>query len=179
VFILYGLLAGIVLGTALGGRLGGLAAVRFRWGWLVVLGLAIQMLIFTAVGDALVGGAGPALYVLSTAMVLVVVIANVRLPGLALVAGGAVLNLVAIVANGGRMPADPAALASLGIEHLDGPTNSVLTAEPVLRPLTDVFALPVWLPLANVFSVGDVLIGIGLVVAVAAAMRTTRRPDHA
>ena len=31
----------------------------------------------------------------------------------------------------------------------------------VLGPLTDLFAMPAWLPMANIFSVGDVLIGVG------------------
>ena len=62
------------------------------------------------------------------------------------------------------------ALATTG-QMIDGPTNSVLVARPALEPLTDIFALPAWLPLSNVFSVGDVLIGIGVAVAIAAAMR--------
>jgi hypothetical protein len=43
--------------------------------------------------------------------------------------------------------------------------------EPALRPLTDVFAIPSAVPLANVFSIGDVLIGLGLATAIALAMR--------
>ena len=49
--------------------------------------------------------------------------------------------------------------------------NSVVLAEPALRPLTDIFALPAWLPMANVFSVGDVLIAVGIAWTIAAAMR--------
>ena len=72
------------------------------------------------------------------------------------------------------MPASPAALAALGL-GVGGNTNSVLVAEPALAPLTDVFALPAWLPMANVFSIGDVLIGLGVAIAIAAGMR--RQPD--
>jgi hypothetical protein len=71
------------------------------------------------------------------------------------------------------MPADRGALAAVGI-RIDGPTNSVVLDQPVLAPLTDVFATPSWLPLANVFSIGDVLIGCGLAVVIAAAMRRAR-----
>ena len=74
---------------------------------------------------------------------------------------GAGCNLAAIVANGGAMPADPAALAAAGVDTA-GYTNSVVTADPALRPLTDIFAMPAWLPFANVFSIGDVLIGVGV-----------------
>ena len=50
----------------------------------------------------------------------------------------------------------------------------------MLGPLTDLFAMPGWVPLANVFSIGDVLIGIGAVIAVVAAMhgRGPRRNAH-
>jgi hypothetical protein len=40
-----------------------------------------------------------------------------------------------------------------------------------LAPLTDVYAVPAGIPLANVFSVGDVLIGIGIVAVIALGMR--------
>jgi hypothetical protein len=43
--------------------------------------------------------------------------------------------------------------------------------DPALRPLTDLFALPAAFPLANVFSVGDVLIGIGVAAVIVFAMR--------
>ena len=92
------------------------------------------------------------------------------LPELLLVMVGALCNLVAILANGGAMPADPAALAAAGIDTA-GQTNSIVTGEPVLRPLTDVFAMPAWLPFANVFSVGDLLIGAGVAATIALAMR--------
>jgi hypothetical protein len=41
----------------------------------------------------------------------------------------------------------------------------------VLAPLTDIFALPPLLPFANVFSIGDVLISLGVAIAIAAGMR--------
>ena len=40
-----------------------------------------------------------------------------------------------------------------------------------LQLLTDVFAVPAWVPFANVFSVGDVLIAVGIAWAIAATMR--------
>ena len=83
-------------------------------------------------------------------------------------------NLAAIVANGGYMPADPAALASV-VELSPGYSNSVVVADPALRPLTDLYALPAAFPFANVFSVGDVLIGIGIALVIVFAMRSARR----
>ena len=52
----------------------------------------------------------------------------------------------------------------------EGYSNSRLVDGVVLGPLTDIFAMPTWIPLANVFSVGDALIGVGAAIAVVAAM---------
>ena len=96
-----------------------------------------------------------------------------------LVALGAASNLLAIVANGGIMPASPEAVSALEPVGGEGFSNSVVVADPVLRPLTDIFALPPWLPFANVFSIGDVLIGVGIAVVIALAMRRDARPRRA
>jgi len=72
------------------------------------------------------------------------------------------------------MPASPDALARLGATVGSGYSNSREVTAPALAPLTDIFALPAWLPFANVFSIGDVLIGAGVAVAIVAAMRRAR-----
>jgi hypothetical protein len=170
VFILYGVVVGLVAGFLLGGRLEHLAEVRFRLGPLAFLALAVQLVLFSPLADGLSGDVARAIYVVSTALVGVVLLANLRLAGVPLIVVGAALNLAAIVANGGAMPASPAALAALGF-GTGGNTNSVVVDQPALEPLTDIFAMPAWMPLANVFSIGDVLIGAGLAIAIAAAMR--------
>ena len=172
-FILYAIPIGIVVGYLIGGRLDRLGDLRLRWAPLILLGLTVQVAIFSeAVGRA-VGDAGPAIYVGSTAVVFTAVLRNVSIPGVALIALGAGCNLAAIVANGGWMPTDPAALAAIGGQEA-GYTNSIVLADPALQPLTDVFALPAWLPFANVFSVGDVLIAVGIAATIALAMRAQR-----
>ena len=172
-FMLWAIPIGIVAGLLARGRLDNLAAFRFRWGWLAVLGLLVQVVLFTPAGDRLAGGFGPALYVLSTLAVFVAVLRNIRLAGMAIVALGALANLAAITANGGFMPTTATALAAAGLDGPGESTNSVVLANPALQPLTDIFAIPATWPLANVFSVGDVLIGLGIVVVLAAAMRRT------
>ena len=74
----------------------------------------------------------------------------------AVVALGAASNFVAIMANGGYMPAALDALQAHGKVTSTVYSNSVVAQNPALAPLTDIFALPAWLPFANVFSVGDV-----------------------
>jgi hypothetical protein len=170
---------GILLGVVLGGRTSGLAALRFQWPGLAIAGLLVQVVLFTPTGDDIAGAFGPTLYVLSTAAVFIAVLRNVHIPGMWIVAVGALSNLVAITANGGAMPADPAALETAGFANAGDHTNSVVLANPALRPLTDIFALPGWVPFANVYSVGDVLIGAGIVVVIVVAMRASRSPGAA
>jgi hypothetical protein len=168
--MLWAIPVGIVAGLLAGGRVANLSGFRFRWAGVAVAGLLIQLVLFTPLGDSITGSAGPVIYVGSTAAVFLAVLRNVRLAGMPIVALGSLSNLVAITANGGAMPASAEALRTAGLDA-GGHTNSVVLPSPALQSLTDIYALPAWLPLANVFSVGDVLIGLGLVIVIGAAMR--------
>ena len=172
-FILYAIPIGIVAGYAIGGRLEHLRQVRLRWVPVALIGLAVQVVLFAAPFGSWPEGVVPLVYQASTMAVFIAVLRNLAIPGVALIAIGAGCNLLAIVANGGWMPADPDALASVG-GLPTGPSNSIVITEPVLKPLTDLFALPAWLPFANVFSIGDVLIGLGIVATIALGMRAPR-----
>jgi hypothetical protein len=100
------------------------------------------------------------------------VILNRRVPGLVVLGAGGALNLLAIAANHGVMPASPAALRAAGVAPAPGEfTNSGALAHPHLLPLGDVFATPAGMPLHNVFSVGDVLILLGVLALLHRASR--------
>ena len=171
-FVLLAIPLGVVLGLLLGGHLERLGSLRFAWPWLAIAGLAVQVLLFSpALADRIAPDAGAAIYVASTAAVLLAVLRNLRVPGMALVALGAASNLAAVVANGGVMPTTEIALATAGLAPTEAFSNSAVLPGPRLAPLTDIFAIPAGLPLANVFSVGDLLIGLGIAAVVALGMR--------
>jgi hypothetical protein len=171
VFILYAVLAGLVIGLVSGGSVARLGNLRFSWAPLIVVGMVVQLLLFsTSLGDAL-GAAAPLVYVASNVAVLVAVWKNRSIPGLPLVLVGGAANLLAICANGGYMPVSSAALTALGRGAPDGYVNSRFVDGAVLGPLTDQFAMPAWMPMANIFSVGDVLIGVGVAIAIVAVTR--------
>lgn len=176
--LLYFLAAGLLLGRATGGRFTALGDVQIRWWGLALGGLLFQVLLFSEPVAMRVGGWGPPLYVASTAVVLLALLRNLALPGFAVLALGAVLNLLVIVANGGQMPADPLAFAALNglpVVPVDFFSNSELAAPDTFLPfLGDIFFLPRPLPFANVFSIGDLLIGLGAVVFLVRSMH--RRP---
>jgi MFS family permease len=150
----------VVTVPVFGGRLGRLADLRFHRAWALIAALAVQFVILGLFdqktpfhGVAHVGS-----YLLAGYFVL----ANRRLPGMWLLAVGGVLNLVAIAANGGVIPAAPAALVAAGRSLSDAVfRNSASLADPNLAFLGDIFALPPPFPFHNVFSVGDLCIALG------------------
>jgi hypothetical protein len=170
VFILYAVIVGLVVGLLSGGSTARLGEMHFAWAPLIAVGMGVQLALFsTPLGDAL-GPAAPAVYIASNLAVLAAVWRNLAIPGLVLVLVGGASNLLAILVNGGYMPVSPGALAAMGRLPREGYSNSRLIDGVVLGPLTDLFAMPTWVPAANVFSVGDVLIGVGAAIAVVAAM---------
>lgn len=173
--LLYAIGLGLLAGRLMGGRLAPISDVRFSWWPLALGGLAFQVLLFAPPLAITVGDAGPALYVASTIAVLAVILRNVSLPGMTVMTAGAICNLAAVVANGGQMPADPAAVMSLtggALLGSDGFSNSTSVGPgTVLGFLGDNMVLPRPIPLANVFSAGDVLIGLGAVLFLVSVMR--------
>jgi hypothetical protein len=163
--LLYAVAIGLAIGLVTRGRLAALGTVRVRF-WLVALaGLAFQAVLFSSPLASVVGPLGPSLYVVSTTVVLMALVVNLRQPGFWLILVGALANFTVIVANGGQMPASPDALAALmGSATL--PTsdfsNSVVAGPGTpFYFLADLFVLPRPFPFANIFSIGDVLIGLG------------------
>jgi hypothetical protein len=92
-------------------------------------------------------------------------LANWRIPGLPLVVGGMLLNMLAMFAHGGRMPIHADVLARLGHEVaagdiLLGSKDVVVDFSPLLW-LSDRFIVGNG-QLALIFSVGDILLLLGL-----------------
>lgn len=180
--LLYSIAIGLLAGRLAGGRVRHLERVRFVWWKLALAGFAVQVVLFVGPVASRVGDLGPPIYVASTLAVMAALLRNLRLTGLPILALGASLNLVAILANGGAMPSSPQAwlalngTATLPVEHF---SNSVLIGPDTWFPfLGDLFVWPRPLPFANVFSIGDVLIAVGAVVFIVAAMRRPLGSAH-
>jgi hypothetical protein len=176
VLLLYAIVAGLLVGRLLGGRFSNLEHVHIAWWPLALGGLAVQVVLFADLLAEHVGPWGPAVYVASTLVVLAVLLRNLALPGLALLAVGALLNLLPVLANGGAMPSAPEAwLALNGVAELpvEGFSNVVLIGPHTAFPyLGDVFVWPHPLPFASVFSLGDAVIALGGIVFLVAGMQT-------
>ena len=145
-----------------GARLSRLAAQEPRGVWVAVAGLAMQIVIISIVpeGDKNVH---TAVHLSSYLLVGWVVYANRHIPWLWLVGVGGLLNFIAIVANGGVMPASASAAEAAGIASVPGEfVNSQVLPDPNLLFLGDVFGSTLPWPLPNnVFSVGDIVMAVG------------------
>jgi hypothetical protein len=164
-------LAGVVVGLALGGRLGNLARIELRAPWLFFCAVGLQLVAFPVehfpwrTPETLAS----VLWIASYGLLVVAAILNHRIVGVPIVAAGMLLNVVAILANSGTMPVRYEAMHAAGrvdVAH----ANSTAMTEPNLSWFVDRWAAPDWIPFANVFSIGDVVIAVGAVVIVVAGM---------
>jgi Family of unknown function (DUF5317) len=172
------LLAGFALAPILGGRWSRIGTLRVRIVWLFYVAIALQLVAFPVkvlpwhTSDRI----GVVLWLISYGLFSAGVAANVRIPGIPFIAAGLVSNLVAILSNGGHMPALPSALRAAGMHFTTGHNrNSAVLPSPHVALLVDRWAAPAWVPWANVFSVGDVLIALGGLVFALGATGALRR----
>ena len=153
-----------------------LGRLRWRHTWLVWLALADQILVISVLPDR--HGLSETAHVGSYVLAGLFVLLNHRSMGTLVVGAGGLLNLTAIAANGGVMPASPDALKASGWHPSPGHfANSAAVPHPRLGFLGDVFATPPWLPVHSVFSVGDVVIVVGVALFLRETCRTAAR-DH-
>ena len=176
---LVALLVGLVIGFLRGGRLSHLTGLRLRWLWIIPVALAIQLMIFPLFSRTpLLPYATVPLHVLSYVLAGVWLIANLREPPLVVMVSGALSNFVTVAVNGGRMPASETALRAAGwsetadlLVSQGDYGNVVLMGETTrLNWLGDYLYLPEWVPFAVAFSIGDVLIMVGLAWLIARGM---------
>lgn len=146
-----GFALGILAGVAWRRSLKPLTALSIRFLPLLIVSLAARAL------ASVPSPIGFDLYVSAFLGTLMVAVANLRLPGAALIATGGALNLAVVLANSG-MPVDPGALLAA---HASMPTDAlhvVVTSQTVGRPIADVIAVSVF---RSVYSLGDIFIAFG------------------
>ena len=146
--------------------------MEIHFGIVPLVAVLLQVLVVDApmgLGDTL----RRSLLVFSYGLLLGFVVANLHWRGLLVIGAGLFLNFLAIVTNGGLMPISPDTLERSGLPREEVslgewvPDSKDVLLEPEdthLRFLSDTF---VWKnPTGvNAFSVGDLIIAAGLVVA--------------
>lgn len=157
-----GFLLALLAVPLLEGRLSRLGLVRFNRGWLVSAALGIQVPITTFAATWLPEAVNSILHLGTYGLALAFVWFNRKQVGMIVLVAGALCNLAAIAANGGTMPAAESAILKSGLVIDEGEfQNSAFVEDANLAFLGDVFYVPAGWPLANVFSIGDILLVLG------------------
>jgi hypothetical protein len=152
-----------------------IASIPLRSVWLVLLAIALQLpLLRAAGGPPDLVRAQQALFLISYLFLLAFVWRNWRLGAIVLIGLGIAGNLTAVVANGGLMPITPQTVARInpgstmlhwpeGI-HYGHSKDIILSQERThLWVLADILVVPAPFPWPTAFSVGDLLIAVGVV----------------
>ncbi len=159
-----------VVGLLRGGRLASLGGVSLRHPYLIIVGLGLQLAIFSPLWPDIFEGPPTAiLYLDALALLLLAVLLNSQLPGIKLLGVGLALNLLAIASNGGWMPVRLEAVHQAGLAAIAAALETTghyrhlipLDEGSALWVLTDVLPVPGPGPQANVYSVGDLLVAAG------------------
>jgi len=175
VILLLAVVLGLVIGLALAiwrGQTYQLNGLHFTW--LAVIAFIPQMvaLYLPSTRNLITRDLASACLIGSQAALLAFAWLNRKLPGMLILAVGLILNLAVIIANGGFMPISPDTIKGIAPdsqshELTDGErfgTKDVMLSkqETQLEWLSDRFRTPVWSPFQAVYSLGDVVIALGI-----------------
>lgn len=183
-------LAGLCWGWVRQGRLTNLAGVQVRYAACILAFGVMQVLlaILQAQSRLPVGGMWDWGFVASTLLLAGVLAANYARPGFVWMAIGTMMNAVAMLGHGGRMPVSVQALHGAGLDGYalalagGGAGSKHVLVDGIVRIsdiFGDVFYLPPQTAIPRVLSLGDVLLIAGLFLFISRQMtRTIERAGH-
>ncbi len=173
------ILFALLLGWVTGGKFTRLADAKIRYGWLIFAPLALYLVSWTPPLVRL-HWFPASMNMLGRVVLVAVGVANWRMPGAKLIVLGLALNLIALGANGGLMPASPDAIAAaFGSAYLKTAANAthvrgaIMDTSTELGFLCDIIAAKrPFVLVPAVYSVGDLVMSVGIFIAIIAIMRT-------
>ena len=151
-----------------------IAALPLRSAWLALLALVLQYpLLLAPFGETQQVVLHQVLFLISHLLLLAFIWLNRSLVGVQIIGLGIILNMAAILANGGFMPVSPEALVQInpgssleqwpaGLHY--GYSKGIILArqQTNLWLLSDVLVLPPPFPRPVAFSLGDLLLAFGI-----------------
>jgi len=171
VFLFFGVIAAaLAIAVLIGGDIRRLSQLRLRHLELLLAAFAAKIsvaLLGTTHAAAAVNAARP-LNVIGAVLLLAVVWFNRRIPGAILFGAGLTLNLIVIIAFGGRMPVllpgdiDPNSAVLAVLKGGLDPLHVALQHPQGLWFLGDILAIPGFGGHASLVSIGDLLMAAGV-----------------
>lgn len=177
------ILTALFLGWVLKGKISRLADVKIKYFWMIYVPLGLYL----AAMAANFGHVFPKshwifgfVHVIGLIALMAVAVVNRRIPGVTVMFAGLFANAIAIVANSGFMPASRQAITAIwGKTPIDQLAangqirHAIIGAGTKCYMLCDIItARKPFVLVESVYSIGDVLISIGCLIAIVAIMRT-------
>lgn len=173
------LVISIVIGLLRKGNLKSLSKIPLKKLELIFISFIIRYLPLVLKGNLLETAARFNLIIVSASYLLLLyaLTSNWHIKTMRLVTLGIFLNFVVIAINGGKMPVSIPALDIVGLDELKpllfDPSylyHTAINSATRLNFLGDIFPLPPPYPRPRVFSIGDLLMGIGIFLTIQDAM---------
>ena len=153
-----------------------MASIPLHSAWLALLAVALQYPLLRApFGPTERVSVEQVLFLASHLLLVAFVWRNRRLTGIQIVGLGVICNLLVILVNGGFMPISPETLVQInpgtnldqwlpGYHYGYSKDVILLREDTILWALSDILVLPPPFPWPTAFSLGDIFIGLGIVV---------------
>ncbi|MGO1371862.1 MAG: DUF5317 domain-containing protein [Senegalia sp. (in: firmicutes)] len=177
------LLLAVIVGYMKGGKFIRLKNLEFKMLSPIIIALIFQylLLIFSDNDLKIVGNYVEEIYLGSFILLFIGILLNIKMPSLWLVLIGAISNFVVFFMNGMKIPvaADALNLAGMNstinlIENGQYKLYEIIASGTDYSLLGKVIAIDQVLPISGVFSIGDVLITLGLFVFIESHMNDKR-----
>lgn len=170
--IIEGVLLGILVGKLRGGGFKRLGYSVLRFSWMIFFAFSLQLLtsIMIFLGHPIAIKYRMILYVLSYGLLIMSLFFNIQFKSMWLIMIGAIANFAAILLNGGSMPIDMDILKKMGFKNLLSSIESgalphyipLEEAGGYTRYLGKILTTPNMYPLKQIFSIGDILVVVGI-----------------
>lgn len=143
------LVLGFITAIATGGEIERIGAIRLKLWPILLIALTLRVVAVITFSTWA--------FLISLFAIVLVCVANSRLPGLLLVGAGTTLNLVVVAANFG-MPVSQSALVNANATLSPDGVHIAMSPSTVLSWLGDILPIPL---VRGVYSVGDLISAVG------------------
>lgn len=181
--ILDGIILALVIALLRGGTFKGFDTIKFRYGTMIVVLFALQLVIFAlAAYIESIENTFPYWLMVFYSTLLILGWLNRHIPGFYLMMLGILLNMIVMTANGGKMPVSVDAAVMINPHSLDMLYEAIkhmpMDENTRLWFLGDIIPLLPPYPNHQVISLGDVLLNVGGFIFVWKTMFMYRRKKN-